>query len=266
MDALLSIKDLKVANGGRQVLDGFSLTVGAGQIHVLMGPNGSGKTTLASVLAGREGYEVNGGTVTFNGADLLVLLPEERARQGLFLGFQHPVEIPGLANATFLREAYNTLHEGEDELDAADFLAMARRLLQEVELSDAFLSRGLNQGFSGGEKKRNEMLQLLLFKPRLAILDEIDSGLDVDGLRLIAKLIVRRRNEGASFLIISHNPQLLRYVAPDAIHVLYGGRLVVSGGADIAETIAERGYEWLGNAHDQERQGAIAMAGSVGDG
>ena len=264
MDALLSIKDLKVANGGRQVLDGFSLDLGRGQIHVLMGPNGSGKTTLASVLAGREGYEVNGGAVTFNGEDLLALLPEERARRGLFLGFQQPVEIPGLANATFLREAYNTLHEGEEELDAADFLATARRLLQEVELSDAFLSRGLNQGFSGGEKKRNEMLQLLLFKPRLAILDEIDSGLDVDGLRLIAKLIVQRRSEGASFLLISHNPQLLRYVAPDAVHVLYGGRLVASGGADIAEAIAERGYEWLGN--DQEKRGAVAVAGSMGDG
>ena len=266
MDVLLSIKDLKVANGGRQVLDGFSLSIGPGQIHVLMGPNGSGKTTLASVLAGREGCEVNGGAVTFNGVDLLALLPEERARQGLFLGFQHPVEIPGLANATFLREAYNTLHEGDQELDAADFLALARRLLQEVELSDAFLSRGLNQGFSGGEKKRNEMLQLLLFEPRLAILDEIDSGLDVDGLRLVAKLIVRRRNEGASFLLISHNPQLLRYVAPDAIHVLHGGRLVVSGGADIAETIAERGYEWLGNAATSQGLEATAAAGTSANG
>jgi len=247
MSALLEIEGLSVRAGGREVLKGLSLTVPAGELHAIMGPNGAGKSTLAQVLAGKEGYEVVRGSIRFAGEDLLALSPEERAWRGLFLAFQHPVEVPGVGNASFLQAALNAKRkaQGEDEIDAFDFLQLAREKAAIVGLAEDFLSRSLNEGFSGGEKKRNEILQMLMLAPKLAVLDEIDSGLDVDALRAVARGIAAMRDRTRSFLLITHYPRLLEHLPPDRVHVLIDGRIAKSGDASLAHEIEKRGYDWL---------------------
>ncbi|MFN3484712.1 MAG: Fe-S cluster assembly ATPase SufC [Planctomycetota bacterium] len=249
---MLEIRNLHAGAGNKPILKGLSLTVRAGEVHAVMGPNGSGKSTLAHLLAGREGYTVLSGEVLYRGRNLLSMSPEERAREGVFLAFQYPVEIPGVGNAYFLRSAYNALrkHRGQPELDAADFLKLLKEKARLVEIGEALLSRPVNEGFSGGEKKRNEILQMLVLEPSLAILDETDSGLDIDALKVVADGINRMRSPERSILVITHYQRLLDYVVPDRVHVLYDGRLVRSGGKELARMLEERGYAWV------EKEGA----------
>jgi Fe-S cluster assembly ATP-binding protein len=232
----------------RPILKGISLEVGPGEVHAIMGPNGSGKSTLAGVLSGRPGYEVTGGTVDFCGEQLLPLSPEERARRGLFLGFQYPVELPGVSNLYFLKAAVNAVrkHRGQDELDAMDFLLLAKEKAKALGLDDGLVQRAVNVGFSGGEKKRNEIFQMALLEPKLAILDEIDSGLDIDALRVVAEGVNRLRSPERSVLLITHYQRLLDYIKPDYVHVLAGGQIVRSGGPELATLLEREGYAAVG--------------------
>ena len=244
---MLSICDLTVEVGGKPILKGINLDVAAGEVHAIMGPNGSGKSTLASVLAGREGYDVMRGSVTYGDHDLLALTPEERAREGVFLAFQYPVEIPGVTNVYLIKEAGNAQrkHRGESELDAIDFLKLVRQKLQLVEMKEEFLHRPVNHGFSGGEKKRNEIFQLAMIEPRLAILDETDSGLDIDALKVVASGVNAMRQGDRSILLVTHYQRLLDYIEPDYVHVLADGRFVKSGDKQLARELEEHGYGWL---------------------
>jgi Fe-S cluster assembly ATP-binding protein len=244
---MLSIKDLHASVGGRKVLEGLSLEVNAGEVHAIMGPNGSGKSTLSYVLAGRPGYEITRGSVQFEGQDLLALAPEARARAGLFLGFQYPVEIPGVNNAYLLKAALNAKRKqhGEPEVDAFDFLTLVRSRMKLMQMDEAFLSRGVNEGFSGGEKKRNEILQMLVLEPKLALLDETDSGLDIDALKVVAQGIETLRSPQRAFVLITHYQRLLDHVAPDFVHVLARGRILRTGGRELALELERRGYDWL---------------------
>lgn len=247
---MLEIDDLHVSAGGTPILRGIDLRVEAGQVHAIMGPNGSGKSTLAQVLAGRADYTVDAGRVRYDGRDLLALAPEERARAGVFLAFQYPVEIAGLANVYLLKAALNAVRRqrGEAELDAMDFLAVARARLALLHMDESVLQRAVNAGFSGGEKKRNEILQLALLEPRLALLDETDSGLDIDALQVVAAGINALRAPRRAFVLVTHYQRLLRYVVPDRVHVLAQGRIVRSGGPELALELERRGYGWLEGA------------------
>ena len=241
---MLEITNLSVAVAGKEILRGVDLSVKSGEVHAIMGPNGSGKSTLAYALAGRDGYEITGGSVQYDGRDLLAMSPEERACEGVFLGFQYPVEIPGVAGMNFLKSATNAIrrHRGEPELDAMDFLKLVRAKAKLLKMDEKLLHRALNVGFSGGEKKRNEVLQMAMLEPRLAILDETDSGLDVDALRIVADGINRMRGPERAILLITHYQRLLNYVAPDRVHVLAGGRIIKSGDAALALEVDDQGY------------------------
>jgi Fe-S cluster assembly ATP-binding protein len=244
---VLQVRDLRAAAGDKEILTGISLTVKPGEVHAIMGPNGSGKSTFAQVLAGHPAYEVTGGEVRFDGRDLLDMEPEERAQAGVFLAFQYPVEIPGVTNAYFLRAAYNALRKarGEEEVDPIDFLDVLEQKLKVVEWGPEIMSRAVNAGFSGGEKKRNEILQLAMLEPRLAILDETDSGLDIDALRIVAAGVNTLRSPDRSFIVVTHYQRLLNYIVPDFVHVLSGGRIVKSGGKELALELESRGYDWV---------------------
>jgi Fe-S cluster assembly ATP-binding protein len=244
---MLTISDLRVSAGDREILKGVSLEIGAGEVHAIMGPNGSGKSTLAQVLAGHPGYEVTGGSVTYLGEDLLEMEPEERAQKGLFLAFQYPVEIPGVSNAYFLRTAYNEIRKarGLPEVDPLEFLDIMAEKLRYVDMDESMLNRSVNTGFSGGEKKRNEILQLAVLEPRLAILDETDSGLDIDALRTVADGVNRLRRRDNAFLVVTHYQRLLNYIVPDYVHVLVDGRIVKSGEKELALELEARGYDWV---------------------
>jgi Fe-S cluster assembly ATP-binding protein len=244
---LLEVKGLRVAVAGIEILKGVDLTMRDGEVHAIMGPNGSGKSTLAQVLAGHPAYTVLGGTVTYDGKDLLDLKPEERAREGVFLAFQYPVEIRGITNSYFLRSALNSLrkHRGLPELDPIDFLQFLEQKLTAIGWDDSMMNRPVNEGFSGGEKKRNEILQLAVLEPRLAILDETDSGLDIDALKTVAETVNRLRSPDRSFLIVTHYQRLLNHITPDEVHVLADGRIVKSGGPELAQELEARGYDWL---------------------
>ena len=244
---MLQIKNLQAGIEDKPILKGIDLSVNAGEVHAIMGPNGSGKSTLASVLAGRDGFDVTGGEALYNGNDLLDLAPEERAREGVFLAFQYPVEIPGVNSAYFLRSAVNAVrtHRGEEELDAMNFLKAVKVKMKELGLGEDFLKRPVNAGFSGGEKKRNEILQMTMLEPRLAILDETDSGLDIDALRIVAQGINEFRNGSNGILIITHYQRLLDHIVPDFVHVLHNGRIIKSGDKSLALELEEKGYDWL---------------------
>jgi Fe-S cluster assembly ATP-binding protein len=244
---VLEIKDLRANAGDKEILRGINLTVKTGEVHAVMGPNGSGKSTLAQVLAGHPGYQVTGGSVVYDGKDLLDMEPEVRAQNGVFLAFQYPVEIPGVTNGYFLRSAYNEIRKarGEEELDPLDFADLMDEKLKLVEWDQDVLRRPVNQGFSGGEKKRNEILQLAVLEPRLAILDETDSGLDIDALRIVAGGVNRLRRPENATIVVTHYQRLLNYIVPDFVHVLSQGRIVKSGGKELALELEARGYEWL---------------------
>jgi Fe-S cluster assembly ATP-binding protein len=244
---LLEISDLTARVAGKEILNGVNLTVNAGEVHAIMGPNGSGKSTLAQVLAGREDYEVTRGSVTFEGQDLLAMRAEERARAGLFLGFQYPVEIPGVNNVYLLKAALNAKRKaaGEPEVDAYEFLALIRQKMKFMQMSETFLTRGVNEGFSGGEKKRNEVLQMLVLEPKLAILDETDSGLDIDALKVVSQGVNSLRDPARAVVLVTHYQRLLDYVIPDFVHVLSGGRIVKSGDKSLAQELERRGYDWV---------------------
>jgi Fe-S cluster assembly ATP-binding protein len=244
---MLEISNLRASVAGNEILKGVDLNVGRGEIHAIMGPNGSGKSTLAQVLAGREAYEVTAGKVVYNGKDLLEMAPEERAREGLFLAFQYPVEVPGVSNTYFLKAALNAVrkHRGEEELDAADFLALVKERMKTIDIDPALMNRPVNEGFSGGEKKRNEIFQMAVLQPTLAILDETDSGLDIDALRIVADGVNRLRSPERSVIVVTHYQRLLNYIVPDVVHVLVDGRIVKSGGRDLALRLEEKGYDWV---------------------
>ena len=244
---MLEIKNLQAGIEDKPILKGIDLSVNAGEVHAIMGPNGSGKSTLASVLAGRDGYDITGGEVLLQGDDLLDLAPEERAREGVFLAFQYPVEIPGVNSAYFLRSAVNEVrkHRGEDELDAMNFLKAVKTKMKELGLSEDFLKRPVNAGFSGGEKKRNEILQMAMLNPKLAVLDETDSGLDIDALRIVADGVNRLKGSDNAQVVITHYQRLLDYIVPDFVHVLYDGRIIKSGDKTLAHELEEKGYDWL---------------------
>jgi Fe-S cluster assembly ATP-binding protein len=244
---MLSVKGLKANVGDKEILKGLDLEVGPGEVHAIMGPNGSGKSTFAHVLSGREGYEVTGGSVSFEGRDLLELEPEERAQHGLFLAFQYPVELPGVNNTYFLKAALNSIRKsrGEPELDAISFLRLMKEKLKVLHLDDSLLKRPVNFGFSGGEKKRNEIFQMALLEPKLAILDETDSGLDIDALRIVADGVNALRSPERSMIVVTHYQRLLDYIQPDYVHVLARGRIIRSGGKDLALELEERGYGWI---------------------
>src|SRR6476469_5450654 len=253
MNTVLEIRGLRASAGDKEILKGIDLTVNAGEVHAVMGPNGSGKSTLAQVLAGHPAYKVTAGSVTYRGQDLLALQPEERAQKGIFLAFQYPVEIPGVTNAYFLRAAYNEIRKahGEEEIDSIDFIDLLEERLKVVEWGPGIMSRAVNAGFSGGEKKRNEILQLAVLEPKLAILDETDSGLDIDALRIVAAGVNRLRNPDRSFVVVTHYQRLLNYIVPDYVHVLSGGRIVMSGGKELALELEAKGYEWVEAAAGQ---------------
>jgi len=245
--SLLEISDLYAKVAGQTILKGINLTVNAGEVHSIMGPNGSGKSTLAQVLARREAYDVISGRILLNGKDLLMMKPEEAACEGLFLAFQYPIEIPGISNAYFLRAALNAVrkYRGEDELDAIDFLPIAKQKMRLLEMDEKFLSRSVNEGFSGGEKKRNEIVQMAVLEPKLALLDETDSGLDIDALKIVARGVNAMRSPDRAIVIVTHYQRLLDYIVPDFVHVLVDGRIVKSGGAELARQLEERGYGWV---------------------
>ncbi|MCH8308564.1 MAG: Fe-S cluster assembly ATPase SufC [Proteobacteria bacterium] len=247
---MLEINNLKTTVGDAEILKGLSLKVNAGEVHAIMGPNGSGKSTLALVIAGHDDYVVTDGTVQYDGQDLLELTPEERARKGVFLGFQYPVEIPGVNNAYLLKAAINAKrrHEGQSEVDAFEFLQLAREKMKDLDIDPSFLNRGVNEGFSGGEKKRNEILQMVMLEPRLAILDETDSGLDIDALKAVAKGINAMRSPDRAIIVITHYQRLLDYVEPDFVHVLSEGRIVRSGDKTLAQQLEDKGYDWVREA------------------
>ena len=251
---MLHIRDLHVSVNGKPILKGIDLDVRAGEVHAIMGPNGSGKSTLAQVLAGREGYEVTRGSVHYLDRDLFLLAPEQRARAGLFLAFQYPLEIPGVSNIQFLRTALNGVRRerGEPELDALDFLEHVKSKLALLEMDDAFLYRSLNEGFSGGEKKRNEILQMAVLEPRLAILDETDSGLDIDALKVVARGVNALRDPERAIVLVTHYQRLLDHIVPDRVHVLAVGRIVLSGNRELALELEQRGYGWVEGAGDTE--------------
>ncbi len=245
---MLSIKNLHASVEDKEILKGINLEIKAGEVHAIMGPNGSGKSTLSQVLAGNDAFTVTEGEVTLNGENLLELATEERAREGVFLAFQYPVEIPGVSNLQFLRTAVNAMraHRGEEEMNATDFIKLARDVSRQVDLDPAFLKRGVNEGFSGGEKKRNEIMQALLLQPQLAILDETDSGLDIDALKVVADGVNALRSKDRAILMVTHYQRLLDHIVPDFVHVLAGGRIIKSGGRELALELEERGYGWLG--------------------
>jgi len=244
---ILDVRDLRVRAGERLILDGLSLAVRAGEVHAIMGPNGSGKSTLTGVLAGRPGFEVLSGSATYPDRDLLAMPPEIRAREGLFLAFQYPVEIPGVNNVYLMKASLNALrkHRGEPELDAFEFLNLVRARLTAMRMDETLLNRGVNEGFSGGEKKRNEILQMSLLEPTLALLDETDSGLDIDALKLVADGVNALRSPSRAIVLVTHYQRLLDYVVPDRVHVLAGGRIVKSGGRELALELERRGYDWI---------------------
>lgn len=244
---MLFIKDLHAGVKGNQILNGINLRVNAGEVHAIMGPNGSGKSTLAGVLAGRETYTVTSGEVLYGGQNLLEMAPEERAREGVFLAFQYPVEIPGVSNTYFLKAALNAIrkHRGLEQLDAVEFLQLVKKKLKIVDLDAELLNRPVNEGFSGGEKKRNEIFHMAVLEPRLAILDETDSGLDIDALRIVADGVNRIRSKDNAIIVVTHYQRLLDYIVPDFVHVLVDGRIVKSGGKDLALELEEKGYDWV---------------------
>ncbi len=244
---MLSIKNLQVSVEEKPILKGLNLEVKPGEIHAIMGPNGSGKSTLAHVLSGREGYQVDSGSASYKGLNLLEMAPEIRAREGMFLAFQYPIEIPGVNNTSFLKKALNEIrkHRGEEELDAIDFLSLIKKQMKLVEMKEELLKRPVNQGFSGGEKKRNEILQMAVLNPTLAILDETDSGLDIDALRIVAGGVNKLRSSDNSFVVITHYQRLLDYIVPDFVHVLSNGQIIKSGTKELALELEERGYDWL---------------------
>jgi len=261
--AMLEVRDLRARIDDREILQGMSLTVNPGEVHAIMGPNGSGKSTFAGILAGKDRALVTGGTATLDGNDLLAMTPEARAVAGLFLGFQYPVEIPGVGNLYFMRTALNAQRRsrGEEELDAVDFLGLAREKMKLVEMDPAFMNRGVNEGFSGGEKKRNEVLQMAVLEPRLAILDEVDSGLDIDALRVVARGIEALRNPVRSTILVTHYQRLLEYIVPDHIHVMAAGRIVLSGGRELALELEKKGYAWV---DEEAKRGAFGTPAPVG--
>ena len=244
--SLLEIKNLHATVNGNEILKGVNLTVNAGEVHSIMGPNGSGKSTLAQVLARRESYGVTQGSITFQGKNLLEMKPEEAACEGLFLAFQYPVEIPGISNAYFLRAALNSIRKfrGEDELDAIDFLPLLKEKMQMLDMDQKFLNRPVNEGFSGGEKKRNEIVQMAVLEPKLAVLDETDSGLDIDALKIVANGVNAMRGKDRAMVVVTHYQRLLNYIVPDYVHVLVNGRIVKSGGPELALELEEKGYSW----------------------
>ena len=244
---MLEIRNLTANANGKEILRGIDLKVAAGEVHAIMGPNGSGKSTLAHILAGRETYEVTGGTVLYEGKDLLSMLPEDRAREGIFLGFQYPVEIPGVSTTYMLKAGLNAIrkHRGLEELDAMDFLAIVKQKAKFMQMDESLMNRAVNEGFSGGEKKRNEIFQMAVLEPRLAILDETDSGLDIDALRVVANGVNALRDPSRAMLVITHYQRLLEYIVPDIIHVLFNGRIVKSGGKDLAHELEKKGYAWI---------------------
>jgi Fe-S cluster assembly ATP-binding protein len=244
---MLTIKNLYVRVEGQEILRGIDLEVASGEVHAIMGPNGSGKSTLTHVLAGHEGYEISQGAVTYQGRDLLSMAPEERAREGIFLAFQYPVEIPGVNNVYLLKAALNAVrtHRGLAEVDAMEFLSLVKERVKLVKMDEGLLSRAVNEGFSGGEKKRNEILQMTVLEPRLAILDETDSGLDIDALKSVAEGVNRLRHPDRAFILVTHYQRLLDYIIPDRVHVLMGGRIIKSGGRELALELEERGYDWV---------------------
>ncbi|MFN4145420.1 MAG: Fe-S cluster assembly ATPase SufC [Runella sp.] len=244
---MLTITDLQASVEDKEILKGINLEIKPGEVHAIMGPNGSGKSTLASVLAGRESYDIKGGSVTFEGEDLLEMAPEERAAAGIFLAFQYPVEIPGVTTINFLKTALNEIRKtrGEEPLDAAQFLKLMREKAKLVNIDDSLLKRSLNEGFSGGEKKRNEIFQMAMLEPKLAILDETDSGLDIDALRIVAEGVNKLRSPERSVIVVTHYQRLLDYIVPDFVHVLYKGRIVKSGPKELALELEEKGYDWI---------------------
>jgi len=244
---MLKIENLHASVDGKKILKGINLEIGAGEVHAIMGPNGSGKSTLSNIIAGRDGYEVTQGSVTFKGQDLLAMAPEERAWEGVFLAFQYPVEIPGVNNTYLLKAGVNAKrkHHGQEELDAMDFMQIVKEKAKLVELDPSFLSRGVNEGFSGGEKKRNEIFQMAVLEPDLALLDETDSGLDIDALRIVANGVNKLRSAERSIIMITHYQRLLDYIQPDVVHVLADGRILKTGGKELALELEERGYDWV---------------------
>lgn len=248
---MITIKNLHASIDGKEILRGLNLTVKAGEVHAIMGPNGAGKSTLASVLAGREAYEITAGEVIFEGKDLLSLSTEDRAREGLFLAFQYPVEIPGVSNVNFLRTAINEIraYKGKESLSAKDFMSLVRAKSALVELDSKLASRSVNEGFSGGEKKRNEIFQMAMLAPKLAILDETDSGLDIDALRIVAKGVNQLKSPENAAIVITHYQRLLDYIVPNFVHVLYKGQIVKTGGKELALELEEKGYDWIKDAH-----------------
>ena len=245
--AMLEIKDLYAKVEGNEILKGLNLKVNAGEIHAIMGPNGSGKSTLASVIAGNENFEITSGDILYNGQSILELEPEERAREGIFLAFQYPLEIPGVSNANFMKQSVNEIrkYRKQEPLNAAEFLKLMKERASFVDLDKSFLSRAVNEGFSGGEKKRNEIFQMAMLEPKLAIMDETDSGLDIDALRIVSNGVNKLKNKDNAFVVITHYQRLLNYIVPDFVHVLSGGRIIKSGGKELAYELEEKGYDWV---------------------
>ena len=250
---MLEVKNLHAGIEGNKILKGIDLKINAGEVHAIMGPNGSGKSTLAQVVAGREEYEVTEGEVWYNGMNLLELSPEDRAREGVFLAFQYPIEIPGVSNTNLLKTALNEIrkYKGEEELDTMDFLSLLKEKIKVVDLDESFLKRSVNEGFSGGEKKRNEIFQLAVLRPKLAILDETDSGLDIDALKIVAKGVNKLKTKDNATLVVTHYQRLLNHIIPDKVHVLYDGKIVKSGGKELALELEDKGYDWIKNGSEE---------------
>jgi Fe-S cluster assembly ATP-binding protein len=250
---MLEVKNLHASIEGNKILKGINLKVNAGEVHAIMGPNGSGKSTLAQVLAGREEYEVTNGEVIYENKNLLDLSPEDRAREGIFLAFQYPIEIPGVSNTNLLKTALNEIrkYRGEEELDAMEFLTIIKQKMKYVELDESFLKRAVNEGFSGGEKKRNEIFQMAVLNPKLAILDETDSGLDIDALKIVANGVNKLKSKDNATIVVTHYQRLLNFIIPDFVHVLYNGKIVKSGGKELAYQLEEKGYDWIKNGKEE---------------